>query len=159
MMSIFTDFDCSYGDGVYSSIPNVSDGYDVIHDGSVVGNSDSSLGTDFEDGQFVIRTPNLFDGTDTIVDGSMEEHTQDNLFGGEDIYHGTDLDTQTIPNEMGGENIYDGDMQLEGISTPNLFGGEDYLSFEGNTGSILDYDDPLRYVGDWQMEPFDVAKL
>lgn len=158
-MSIFTDFDASYGDGSYTSVPQGDAGVDVLRDGTVVGHVNHPYGASFENGNFVIRTPNLVGGHDTVVDGSLETHTQSNVHGGEDIYHGTHLDQQTFPNAAGGVDIYDGDMQLQGMTAPNVFGGEDYLSMHGNADSILNYDDPLKYATKLRMDPFNAGNL
>lgn len=156
-MSIFTDFDASYGDGTYSSIPQGDASVDVVHGGTVVSHVNHPFGANFEHGDFVIRTPNMEGGHDTIVNGSPTTHTQHNIHGGEDIYHGTHLDEQTFPNAMGGIDIYNGDMHYQGSTLPNTFGGEDYLSFHGNAANILSYDDPLQHISKLHFDPFDAT--
>lgn len=159
-MSVFTDFDASYGDSSsYSSVPQGDAGTDILHDGSVVGNVNHPYGASFDDGNFVVRTPNMEGGHDTVVDGALATHTQHNIHGGEDIYHGTHLSQQTFPNAEGGEDIYDGNMHFQGMTMPNSFGGEDYLSFHGNADSIMNYDDPLKYAGKVQLDPFNAEEI
>lgn len=156
-MSIFTDFDASYGAGHYTGIPSGDDGTDVLYNGSVVDHIHHKMGIDFEDGNFVIRTANQIGGVDTIVNGHMESHTQSNINGGMDVYHDGHLTETSVPNIFGGEDFYGEDMQFKGMSTPNVFGGEDYLSWGGNENSIMQYDDPLQYASKLRLRAFDAG--
>ena len=67
-MSVFTDFDASYGSGCYSGMPTGDGGTDVFHDGSVVNHIHHKIGAAFEDGNFVVRSANQAGGVDTVVD-------------------------------------------------------------------------------------------
>ena len=156
-MSIFTDFDASYGDGMDPCNIDENASIDVVDDVLSDDNADHPYGTDFEDDDFVIRTPKMVGGHDTFVNGSEVTHTQANIFGGEDVYHDDmDLSQQTIPNGMGGEDIYDDDMGFEGSTFSDGNGGEDYLSFDGNADNIMQYDDPLSQVENLQMDSFNI---
>ena len=156
-MSVFTDFDASFGAGQYTGMPAGDGGTDVLHNGSVVDHIHHKMGTNFEDGKFVIRTPNQMGGVDTVVNGHMESHTQSNIMGGMDVYHDGNLTETSIPNAVGGENFYGEDMQLKGMSMPNVLGSEDYLSWGGNENSIMQYDDPLQYASKLRLRAFDAG--
>ncbi len=156
-MSIFTDFDDSFGAGQYTGMSSGDGGTDVLHNGSVVDHIHNKMGASFEDGKFVVRTANQVGGIDTMVDGHMESHTQSNMMGGSDVYHDGHLTETSIPNAVGGEDFYDGDMQFKGMSTPNVFGSEDYLSWGGNENSIMQYDDPLQYASKLRLRAFDAG--
>ncbi len=156
-MSIFTDFDASFGAGQYTGMPAGDGGTDVLHNGSVVDHIHHKMGVNFEDGKFVIRSANQVGGVDTVVDGQMVSHTQSNIMGGTDVYHDGHLTETSIPNVAGGEDFYSGDMQFKGMSMPNVFGGEDYLSWSGNENSIMQYDDPLQYASKLRLRAFDAG--
>jgi hypothetical protein len=156
-MSVFTDFDASYGSGCYSGMPTGDGGTDVFHDGSVVNHIHHKIGAAFEDGNFVVRSANQAGGVDTVVDGQLVSHTQSNVLGGMDVYHDGHLAETSMPNALGGEDIYGEDMQLKGMTTPNVFGSEDYLSWGGNENSIMQYDDPLQYASKLRMRAFDAG--
>lgn len=154
-MSIFSDFDANCGSGQYNGMPGIDGGTDILHDGVVVDHTEP-MGTSFDHGDFVIKTANQEGGTDVFRNGTQAVHTEHNIMGGEDVYHGNELSHVTIPNQEGGVDVYDGHMQQQGISMPNEFGSEDYLSFQGNSNELMQYEDPLAHVSDYRMEPFDV---
>lgn len=156
-MSVFTDFDAAYGDGFYTGMPSGDGGTDIFHDGVLVDHMHHPMGANFEDGDFVIRTPNHEGGIDTLVNGHLAAHTQPNVMGGTDVYHDGHLAEVSIPNVSGGEDIYDDHMQIEGMTMPNVHGGEDYLSWPGNEDSIMQYDDPLLYTGKLRLQAFDAG--
>ena len=156
-MSVFTDFDASYGSGCYSGMPTGDGGTDVFHDGSVVNHIHHKIGAAFEDGNFVVRSATQAGVVDTVVDGQLVSHTQSNVLGGMDVYHDGHLAETSMPNALGGEDIYGEDMQLKGMTTPNVFGSEDYLSWGGNENSIMQYDDPLQYASKLRMRAFDAG--
>lgn len=156
-MSLFTDFDASYGAGCYSGVPSGDGGTDVFHDGFVVDRIHHKMGANFEEGNFVIRTANQVGGVDTIVNGHLESHTQTNMMGGTDVYHDGYLTETSIPNTLGGENIYGEDMHMKGITIPNALGSEDYLSWGGNENSIMEYDDPLQHASKLRLRAFDAG--
>ncbi len=156
-MSIFTDFDAAFGDGYYTGMPSEDNSTDVFHDGSVVSHIHHPMGGNFEDGNFVIRTPNPEGGIDTLINGHLESHTQPNVMGGTNVYHDNHLVEISIPNSEGGEDIFDGDMHPQGMTIPNVHGSEDYLSWSGNEDSIMQYDDPLRYAGKLRLQAFNAG--
>lgn len=160
-MSIFSDFDAAYGGGYYNGLPSGDGSIDIFHKGTVVEHMPLQVGgmsTDFENGDFVIKTSNNTGGIDTFINGQQTEHREANIFGGENVYHGNELDTISIPNIEGGEDFYQSDMQQTGMSLDNIYGLEDYLSFEGNSDNILQYTDPLIHSSEYKMNPFDVSK-
>lgn len=73
-----------------------------------------------------------------------------NVLGGHDIYHNAELIQSFTPNILGGLDVYDGEAHLQGQTMPNVWGGEDYWSFEGNTEQILAYEDPLIHANECQ---------
>lgn len=119
-----------------------------------VGDIDTSFN---EDGEFVIKTPNLQGGHDTFTNGVHTTHTEDNVMGGTDIFHGEKLSERAIPGVGDTTDIYDGDMQPEGTIFPDGIGGEDFVSFDGNTDDIMSLADPLSQAGDVKLPPFDVT--
>lgn len=156
-MSIFTDFDASFGAGQYTGMPAGDGSTDILHNGSVVDHINHKMGADFENGKFVIRTANQAGGVDTLVNGHMESHTQSNVMGGMDVYHDGHLTETSIPNVFGGEDFYGEDMQFKGMSMPNVLGGEDYLAWGGNENSIMHYDDPLQHASKLRLRAFDAG--
>lgn len=108
-------------------------------------------------GNMVMQTTNVDGGHDVIVNGKTVQSTHPNVHGGEDIYHGTKLHKMTIPNALDGVDIYGDNMQLQGMTMPNVFGGEDYLSLHGNADKILNYQDPLVHSAEYRMNPFNVT--
>ena len=153
-MSIFSDFDSSYGE-YYSGIPAADGTIDVVNGGTVVDNIDPQV-SGMIDGNMIMQANNVEGGQDTLVNGSQEIHTQPNVYGGEDIYENGNITHTSIPNEHGGFDIYDEDMHREGTTFSNIHGSEDYLSATGNTEEILSNDDPLRYSQNLRFDPFDV---
>lgn len=65
---------------------------------------------------------------------------------------GTKLASSTMPNAMGSVDIFDGDMDMEGFTSPNVFGGEDFVSF-GNGEDMMSFDDPLAHSAEFRMDP------
>ena len=153
-MSIFDDFDATYGAGTYSAIPDGVGGMDIFHEGAVVDHMDEH--GDFDSHEHGLTVPNVQGGTDTIIDGHVAVHTEPNVHGGTDVYHDGELVHTTIPNAMGGEDIFDGDMHMDGMTLPNVLGGEDMLAFGehgDNTDEIMGYDDPLLHAAQYHMMP------
>lgn len=157
-MSVFTQFDHDFGDGYYSSIPTDDGGHNVVQNGTVIDHHGPEQMLNFEDGHAVIK---VFDNNTgihrTIVDGQTVEIRVPNTLGGENIYHGHELAKITTENSFGGENIYDGSMNQVGVTVPNIYGGDDYLSFEGNSHDILNYNDPLAHSHEYLCNPFDIT--
>lgn len=154
-MSIFTNFDGAYGGGSYSSMPTDGGGADILQGGSVVGHDGVVPG--MHDGHLVTETTNVMGGHDVSVDGKVVHSSHSNAMGGENIYHGSHLAKITVPNALGGVDIYNGDMQIQGSTMPNVFGGEDYLAMHGNFNEVMGAQDPLAHAGEYRMEPFDVT--
>lgn len=155
-MSIYTDFDASYGN-YYSGLPisNV-DTIDIFNEGRIMDNvqmNDSGV----IDGNVVFEASNIDGGTDTFVNGSKISHTQPNVYGGEDAYEGTEKAHTTIPNEHGGYDIYDNDFRHEGTTFANVYGSEDYLSNEGTVSEISLYEDPLRHAQEVKFPSFNMT--
>lgn len=150
-MDVFELFDACYDAyGAYESMPDGMGGMDIRQDGMVVDHMDADGTLDSQGMAFSFD--NVEGGTDIIANGKTISHSKPNLFGGTDVYDGTDLVSTSIPNAMGGVDIYDGDMSLDGFTIPNVFGGEDFMTF-GNTDTLMSYDDPLSYSGDFSMAP------
>lgn len=152
-MDIFTDFDASYSGEYFSGIPS-GDGSVDIFNGSTVVDKVQPVSNGFVDGNLVVHSANVAGGEDTFVNGKLTTHTQQNPFGGEDIYEGTEIKHMTIPNEHGGFDIYGENFQHEGTTFPNVYGGEDYLSTQGNAEEILSYSDPLRQIQNLRFDSF-----
>ena len=157
MGTMFTNFDSAFGEGYYSGIPSGDGGTDIFHNGSVVDHYHPRTLT-AKNGNMVMQTPNADGGYDVIVNGKTVQSTHPNAHGGEDIYHGTNLHQMTIPNVLGGVDIYDANMHMEGMTLPNAFGSEDYLSMHGNADAILNYQDPLAHSSEYRMNSFHVAE-
>lgn len=156
-MSMFTLFDTNFGEGYYSGMNAHDGGVDYMQNGTVVDHH-SPDALQFKDGNLVLETDNPATGThEVVVNGQLVETHHDNVHGGEDIYHGTEQHALTIPNAHGGVDIYDGSMQQQGMTFPNIYGGEDYLSHMGNASHIMGYEDPLRYSGEYIFNPFDLT--
>ncbi len=155
MGTMFTNFDSAFGEGYYSGIPSGDGGTDILHNGSVVDRYHPQALT-AKNGNMVLQTPNADGGYDVIVNGKTVQSTHPNVHGGEDIYHGTNLHQMTIPNALGGVDIYGVNMHMEGMTLPNVFGSEDYLSTHGNADAILTYQDPLAHSTEYRMNPFNV---
>lgn len=155
MSTMFTNFDSTFGEGYYNGIPSGDGGTDILHNGSVVDHYQPKALT-VKNGNMVMQTPNADGGHDVIVNGKTVQSTHANVHGGEDIYHGTKLHQMTIPNALGGVDIYDANMRMEGMTLPNVFGSEDYLSTHGNADAILTYQDPLAHSTEYRMNPFNV---
>lgn len=153
---MFTNFDSAFGEGYYSGIPSGDGGTDILHNGSVVDHCHPKALT-MKHGDMVMQTPNADGGQDTIVNGKFVQSTHPNVHGGEDIYHGTKLHQTTMPNAHGGVDVYRENMQLQGVTMPNIFGSEDYLSLHGNADTILSYQDPLVHSSEYRMNPFNVV--
>lgn len=158
MGTMFTNFDSTFGEGYYSGIPSGDGGTDILHNGSVVDHYHPQALT-AKNGNMVMQTPNADGGQDTIVNGKLVQSTHPNVHGGEDIYHGTKLHQTTMPNAFDGVDIYGENMQLQGMTMPNVFGSEDYLSIHGNADTILNYQDPLAHSSEYRMDPFNVGKF
>ncbi len=129
-MSIFDDFDASFGHGTYSGMPDGIGGTDIFHDGIAV----DHLNTDgvFDSHGFELSLPNAEGGHDVLdLDtGSIVSHSEPNEAGGMNIFDGDmHLDRFTTPNVEGGEDFYDSNMHLEGRTMPNETGSEDLYSF------------------------------
>ena len=151
-MSVFECFDASYGGGLYESIPDGIGGVNIMHDGIVADHAGmdgvlDSLG-------MALAVPNVDGGMDIFEDGDLVLHSIPNVFGGTDIYNGTKLVTSTMANVMGGVDIFDGEMDMQGFTMPNVFGGEDMLSI-GNAVDIMSFDDPLAYSAEFCMDPLE----
>ena len=151
-MSIFECFDASYGAGLYESMPDGIGGANIMHDGLTVDHAGAdgvldSLG-------MTLAVPNVEGGTDIFEDGELISHSMPNVFGGTDTYHGTKLVSSTISNVMDGVDIFDEAMDMQGFTTPNVFGGEDLISF-GNAAEMMSFDDPLAHSADFCMEPLE----
>lgn len=134
--------------------------HNMDHGAEALGNEAAphEIGTMFDNGDFVIKSPNDVHGHDTFVNGQHVTHTEENVFGGSNIYHGHHLDEVTMPNVYGGMDVYDGNMQHEGSYMPNVQGGEDYLNMSGNGEAMMRYSDPLAHANEYSMNPFDVNK-
>lgn len=157
-MSVFTQFDAQYGDGYYSSIPQHDGSEDVVYNGSLLHHHEPMFQS-FEDGRQVLRISDPVTGEEQVrVNGQIVETSHDNIFGGQDIYRGHVKALTTMPNVHGGVDVYDGDMQLQGMTLTNVFGGEDYLSFSGNASTVLGYQDPLMHAHEYHANPFDITK-
>lgn len=148
-MSIFDDFDAVHSFGTYSSVPDINGDVDLFHDGNLVDHIDQSTPS-FEHEEH----PNIEGGKDVYKDGKLYSHGTPNVNCGVDVYHGGILEHMTIPNALGGVDVYNSDMQLEGSTTPNIFGGEDFTPFPGNDAEILSYDDPLLHSSDYKPTSF-----
>lgn len=162
-MSIFSDFDATYGGGIYTGVPTQDGGTDIFHNGTVVEHmqpSDGDITTGFTpNGDLVIQTTNDDGTTDTYINGKHVQHTHKNIFGGQTTYdENNHVDSQSIPNSLGGVNVYDDNMQPEGMSTSNIFGSETYFANDDNFDNVMQYDDPLSHVTEYQMTPFDASK-
>ena len=155
MSSLFTHFDSAYGEGYYSGIPSGDGGTDVFHNGSLVEHYNPK-GMTMKNGNMVMEVANASGGHDTIVNGKLVQSTHPNVHGGEDIYHGTKLHQTTMPNALGGVDIYDANMHMNGMTMPNIFGSEDYLSMHSNADTILNYQDPLVHSAEYRMNPFNI---
>lgn len=159
-MSIFEDFDSSYGNGYYTGMNSPTGGADILHDGTVaehVSHIKHGLATGFDqNGDFVIKTLNQDGGMDEFKHGHHVKHTQHNVFGGTDVY-GNDhqLHETSMPNAAGGMDFYDGDMHYKGMSMDNVYSSEDFLSAESNIDDILNYDDPLSHSSEYKMKHFN----
>ena len=149
-MSIFELFDDAYGGGMYTSIPDGTGGIDIVHDGTVTDHL-SSDGT-FQSQDDGLIVPNIEGGLDIIVDGKVDSHTQPNIFGGVDVYEDNELSSTSIPNVEGGVNIFNSDFDFEGMTMPNVFGGEDYIANESNLDEIMTYPDPLMHSSEYKMD-------
>ena len=156
MMSMFTHFDNAYGEGYYSGIPSGDGATDVFHNGSVVEHYHPQPSA-VEHGDIVMHVDNAYGGEDTIVNGKTVQSTHANLYGGEDVYQDGQLHQMTVANAHGGVDIYDSNMHMDGMTMPNLYGGEDYLSLHGNADTMLSYQDPLIHSSEYHMNPFDVT--
>ena len=154
-MSIYTDFDASYGD-YYNGLPAGDGTFEVINGGRVVDNMQIN-NSGVINGNVVFETNNIDGGTDTFVNGSKISHTQPNIYGGEDTYEDTENTHTTIPNEHGGYDIYDKDFRHEGTTFVNIYGSEDYLSAEGNVSEISLYEDPLSHAQEVKFPPFNMT--
>lgn len=156
-MSIFSHFDASYGDGYFSSVPT-NEGTDVFQTGELVHHHEPEFLT-FKDGNLVVELQDDGSGQGKVfVNGQLEETRFGNEFGGENVYIDGMLTKVTVPNTHGGIDIYDGGMQHEGITFPNVFGGEDYLSTTGNANTMLSYQDPLAHAHEFNSNPFDITR-
>ena len=149
-MSIFECFDAAYGGGLYESVADGLGGLNIMHDGIVVDHMGSNGVLDSAGMGFSFD--NLEGGTDIIVDGKTVSHSVENIFGGMDTYEGTDLVSTSMPNMMDGVDIYGDDMSFEGFTTPNVLGGENFISFD-NTMDMLSFDDPLAHAAEFRMDP------
>ena len=125
-------------------------GTNIMHDGLVVGHAGEDGVVDSHG--LTLAVPNEEGGTDVFEDGKLVSHSKHNIFGGTDTYHGTKLASSTMPNAMGGVDIFDGDMDMEGFTSPNVFGGEDFVSF-GNGEDMMSFDDPLAHSAEFRMDP------
>ena len=148
-MSIFEDFNASYSSGTYSSVPDINGDVDLFHDGNFVDHINQSAPS-FEHEE----RPNVEGGKDVYKEGQIYSHSMPNSNAGVDVYHGGSLSHMTMPNALGGLDVYNSDMQLEGSTTPNIFGGEDFTPFPGNDAEILSYDDPLLHSADYKPTSF-----
>ena len=158
MSSMFTQFDSAFGEGYYSGLPSGDGGTDILHNGSVVDHYHPK-GLTVKNGNMVMQVQNVHGGHDTIVNGKTVQSTQPNVHGGEDTYHGTKLHQTTMTNALGGVDIYDANMHMNGMTMPNVFGSEDYLSMRGNAETILNYQDPLVHSSEYRMNPFNVGSI
>ena len=93
--------------------------HDMAHGTEALGNEAAphEIGTMFDNGDFVIKSPNDVHGHDTFVNGQHVTHTEENVFGGSNIYHGHHLDEITMPNVHGGMDVYDGNHDVIEINT------------------------------------------
>ena len=155
-MSIYTDFDASYGE-YYTGIPSVDGTVDIVHSGAVIGQISQNT-SGIIDGDVIFQSTNVNGGVDTFTNGVMTSQTQPNIYGGEDTYSGSELSHQTVPNEHGGFDIYSRDFHHDGTTFENVYGSEDYLSTESNANEIMSYNDPLRYAQELKFAPFNVAQ-
>lgn len=157
VMSIFSHFDANYGDGYFSSVPT-NEGTDVFQVGEVVHHHEPEFLT-FKDGHLVMELQDDGSGQGKVfVNGKLAETRLDNAMGGENVYSDGILAKVTVTNVHGGIDIYDGGMQHEGMTLPNVFGGEDYLSATGNAGEMLSYQDPLAHAYEFNSNPFDITR-
>ena len=171
-MSIFDDFDATYGNGTYSGMPDGMGGTNIFHDGQIVDHMDADGILDSK--EFGMSTPNAEGGHDVLdyETGRIVSHSEPNVMGGMNIYDADmHLNRVTMPNADGGEDIYDSDMQLEGHTMPNVMGSEDLYAvgshesttcFDdaidmGNGDEILSHDDPLKYSADFRPGQFDFS--
>lgn len=114
--------------------------------------------TIFNNGDFVIKSPNVMHGHDTFINGQHVTHTESNGIGGLNVYHDGHLTEVAMSNAHGGIDIYDGNMQQHGSYILDVHGGEDYLNLSGNGDAIMKYHDPLAHASEFRMEPFNVNK-
>ena len=176
-MSVFTQFDTSFGDGffsgadhdggivgtelvqeygggLYHGIPSADGGVDIFHGGEIVDHQhDMHMpGMDHDGTQHVQHS----DGTiETYHHGQLIGRSIPNVHGGMDHYDADmHLKGTTMPNGIGGEILYDGNHHMEGTTIPNVFGAEDYLSFAGNADTIIGYQDPLAHASEYQPHAF-----
>lgn len=143
------------------SLGNINDsGHDVLNDANnnVVNHQIGGAQAMFNNGDFVIKAPNMVHGHDTFTNGVHTTHTEHNVLGGTNVYHGSKLDEITVSNESGGVDVYDGAMHHLGEYVPNVHGGEDYLNLSGNGEAIMKYSDPLSHSSEYRLNPFNVNK-
>ena len=156
MTDIFTQFDMTFGDGYYSAIPTLDGDAEIFNNGAIVAHYDSAAAT-MQNGQMILHTDNVFGGQDTVIDGKVAQSTQANVMGGETIYRDGEIHAVTVPDVHGGVDIYNGDMTHEATTFSNVYGGEDYLSFQGNADKILEYSDPLIHSTEYRMNPLSFS--
>ena len=176
-MSVFTQFDTNFGDGFYSSgdhdggivgseliyehgagfyhgMPSADGGVDIYHGGQLVDHQHDIYSLSTQDhGVQHIHHP---DGTvETFHHGQLVGRAVPNVHGGMDNYDAhMHLKGSTMPNGIGGEVLYDGNHYMEGTTLPNGLGVDDYLSFDGNADTIIDYQDPLAHAAEYQPHAF-----
>jgi hypothetical protein len=146
-MSLFDDFDASAGN--YSSIPDGSDGYDILHDGTIVDNLKANGAHDTD-----LVTNDIAGGKEIVHPDGQVTGIRQNALGGSDVYHDQSLDHFTISNALGGEDFYNSNFENIGHTTPNSLGGEDYTAEPSNEGELMTYDDPLAHVAELRLPPY-----
>lgn len=154
-IDIFSNYDAIDGAGLYSGIGDGVGGVDIFHNGSIIDHYKAN-GLHDGNGATEFKFDNQLGGIDTYNNGTLTTHTVANMHGGMDVYSGTKLLEQTVPNIEGGFDAFDSDMHQVGKAIPNMFDSLDYWSYKGNASEIMNFDNPLAHVNEYNMPHFDM---
>jgi hypothetical protein len=162
-MSVFTQFDTSFGDGFFSGAEHHDFFGGADHDGGLVG---PELVHE-HGGGFYSSIPTGDGGFDIFHNGHIVDHEYDahsagmNHLDGNHVQHSDgSIDTfdhgqfvgRSVPNVHGGMDHYDAHMHLKGVTMPNGAGGEaiygENFHLEGITmPNIFGGDDFFSFAG------------
>ena len=162
-MSVFTQFDTSFGDGFFSGAEHHDFFGGTDHDGGTVG---PELAHEHGGGLYH-GIPSTDGGVDIFHNGHIVDHQHDMHSPGMDhdgthhvqlsdgtleTYHHGQLVGRSVPNVHGGMDHYDAHMGLKGSTMPNGIGGE--VLYDGNhhmegitMPNIFGADDFLSFAG------------